>query len=75
LYRCLKSVTKRLIKVDFVLQAMSPDPPEHLEEAYLRPYWAARELLADWAPKTSKRSTKSKSIPNYPPKVYLNWWG
>jgi hypothetical protein len=54
---------------------MSPDPPKRLEEAYLRPYQAARELLADLAPKTSKRSTKSKSIPQYPPKVYLKWWG
>jgi hypothetical protein len=72
---CLKSIAKRLIKVDFALQAMFPDPPERLEEAYLRRYRVARELLADLVPKVSRRATKAKPIPKSRPKVYLKWWG
>jgi hypothetical protein len=72
---CLKSIAKRLIKVDFALRAMFPDPPEPLEAAYLRPYRAARELLADLVPKVRRRSAKPKPISKFPARVYLTWRG
>jgi hypothetical protein len=73
--QCLKSIAKRLIKVDFALRAMFPDPPEDLEESYLRPYRAARELLADLIPKVSRRSSKARPELKSPAKVYLKELG
>jgi hypothetical protein len=71
--RCLLTVGKRLKKVDKELRARLSDPPPDLEEAYLRPYNSARELLADLVPKMGKRSTQRKPEPKSPPKVYMKW--
>ena len=72
-HRCLRTIEKRLKKVDRELLARLSDPPPDLEEAYLRPYDSARQLLADLVPKMGKRSTQRKPQPKSPPKVYMKW--
>jgi len=71
--RCLIAVEKRLRKIDKELRARPSDPPPDLEEAYLRPYNSARQLLADLVPKMGKRSGQRKPEPKSPPKVYMKW--
>jgi hypothetical protein len=71
--RCLNIIHKRLRIVDRELRARFSDPPPDLEEAYLRPYNSARQLLADLVPKMGKRSTQRKPEPKSPPKVYMKW--
>jgi hypothetical protein len=70
---CLIKIEKRLRKVDIELQARFSDPLPDLEEAYLRPYNSARQLLADLVPKMGKRSTQRRPEPKSPPKVYMKW--
>jgi hypothetical protein len=70
---CLRTIEKRMRKVDRELRARFSDPPPDLEEAYLRPYNSARKLLADLVPKMGKRSTQRKPEPKSPPKVYVKW--
>lgn len=70
---CLGAIGKRLKKVDKELRAKLSDPPPDLEEAYLRPYKSARQLLADLVPKMDKKSTQRKPEPKSPPKVYVRW--
>ena len=70
---CLYAIGKRLKKVDKELRARPSDPLPDLEEAYLRPYKSARQLLADLIPKFGKRSTQKKPEPKSPPKVYMKW--
>ncbi len=71
--RCLRMIDKRLNKVDRELRARLSDPPPDLEEAYLRPYNSARQLLADLIPRIGKKSTQRKPEPKSPPKVYMKW--
>lgn len=70
---CLGTIGKRLRKVDNELRARSPEAPPDLNDAYLRPYRSARQLLADMAPKMGKRSIQRNPEPKPPPKVYLKW--
>lgn len=70
---CLGAIGKRLRKVDKKLRAKLSDHRPDLEEAYLRPYNSARQLLADLVPKMGKRSTQRKPEPKSPPKVYVKW--
>jgi hypothetical protein len=70
---CLGTIGKRLKKVDNELRARSPEAPPDLNDAYLRPYRSARQLLADLVPKMGTRSTQQKPEPKSPPKVYLKW--
>jgi len=70
---CLRAIGKRLRKVDKELRAKLSDRPPDLEEAYLRPYNSARQLLADLVPKMDKRSTQRKPEPKSAPKVYVKW--
>jgi hypothetical protein len=72
-YLCLHAIEKRLKKVDKKLRAMFSDPSADLEEEYLRPYNAARQLLADLIPKFGNRSTQKKHEPKAPTKVYMKW--
>ena len=68
---CLRTIEKRLRKIDKELQARAADPPPDPDRAYLRPYDSARQLLADLVPKTGKRSTLRKPGPKSPANVYL----
>lgn len=70
---CLNAIEKRLRKIDKELRARPSDPPPDLEEAYLRPYNCARQLLADLVPKMGQRSGHRKPEPKSPPKVYMKW--
>jgi hypothetical protein len=68
---CLRTIEKRLRKIDKELQARVADPPPDPDKAYLRPYDSARQLLADLVPKMGKRSTLKKPGPKSPTNVYL----
>jgi hypothetical protein len=70
---CLYTIGKRLRKVDRELRARKPELPPKLQEAYLRPYNSARQLLADLMPKTGKGPIRKKPEPKSPPKVYLKF--
>jgi hypothetical protein len=70
---CINMIGKRMRKVDKELQATKPAPPPKLEEAYLRPYNSARQLLADLMPKIGKGPIRGKPEPKSPPKVYLKF--
>lgn len=70
---CLRMIEKRLLKVDEQLQNRFSEPPPDLQEAYLRPYRSARQLLADLVPKMGERTTQKRPIPKHPSKVYFKW--
>jgi hypothetical protein len=70
---CLGAIGKRLRKLDKELRGNLSDPQPDLEEAYLRPYNSARQLLADLIPRFGKRSTQRKPEPKSPTKVYMKW--
>jgi hypothetical protein len=69
---CLRKIEKRLRRIDQELRAKQPEAAPDLNEAYLRPYRSARELLADLVPKVSAKSRQKKPEPKAP-KVYAKW--
>lgn len=70
---CLRMLGKRLQKIDTELRTRLSEPLLDLEEAYLRPYRSARQLLANLVSKTDKRTRQTKPEPKRPPKVYVKW--
>ena len=70
---CLHTIEVRLRRIDKELRARIPEAPRDLEEAYLRPYTAARQLLADFVLKLGTRPTQKKPEPKFPRKVYAKW--
>jgi hypothetical protein len=71
--RCISMIGKRMRKVDKALRARKPALPPKLEEAYLRPYNSARQLLADLMPNFGKGLIRKKPEPKFPPKVYMKF--
>lgn len=70
---CISMIGKRMRKVDKKLRARKPALSPNLEEAYLRPYNSARQLLADLKPNIGKAPIQKKPEPKCPPKVYLRF--
>ena len=68
---CLRMLGKRLLNIDAELRKKLSEARPDLEDAYLRPYRSARQLLADVVPKTDKRTGQTKPEPKHPPKVYV----
>src|ERR1700693_190550 len=68
--RCLRTVSKRLAKVDMKLRATVPQP-ENLDKSFLSPYLSARQLLSDLVSKPSKELQKNRRVVKSPSKVYL----
>jgi hypothetical protein len=68
---CLRMIEKRLKKIDTKIQASVQAPRPGLEEIYLRPYKAARELLADLVPKIARKSSQNKPESKSPPQTYF----
>ena len=70
---CLHMIEKRLRKVDREMQTRLCVPQPNLEEAYLRPYNSARQLLSDLVLKIDNRTAQKKAEPKHPPRIYLKW--
>ena len=70
---CISMIGKRMRKVDKELRARKPALSPKLEEAYLRPYNSARQLLVDLMPNIGKGPIRKKFEPKSPPKVYLRF--
>jgi hypothetical protein len=70
---CINMIGKRIRKVDKELRARKPAPPPKLEEAYLRLYNSARQLLADLMLRTDKGPIRGKPEPKRPSKVYVKF--
>ena len=68
--RCLRTVSKRLAKVDIKLRSAAPQP-ENLEKSFLSPYLSARRLLSDLVSKPSKELQKNQRVLKLPSKIYL----
>jgi hypothetical protein len=68
--RCLRTVSKRLKRVDIKLRSAAPQT-ETLEKSFLSPYLSARRLLLDLVSKPSKELHKNQRVPKSPSKVYL----
>jgi len=69
---CLRTIEKRLRKVDKDLLARAPESPPDLQAIYLRPYRSARQLLADLVPKMDKRLTQKREQKS-PSRIYMKW--
>lgn len=70
---CISMIGKRMRKVDKELRARKPALSPKLEEAYLRPYNSARQLLVDLMPNIGKVQFLKKPVSKSPPKVYLRF--
>jgi len=70
---CINMIGKRLKKVDKELQARKPAPLPKPEEAYLRSYNSARQLLADLRPTIGKAPIRGKPDFKSRHKVYLKF--
>lgn len=70
---CINMIGKRIRKIDAKLRARKSTPVPKLEEAFLRPYDSARQLLADLMPRIGKGLIRKKTDPKFPAKVYLRF--
>ena len=70
---CLHTIEVRLRKIDKELRARHPEAPPDLEEAFLRPYKSARQLLADLVPKMGTKLNQKKPELRSARKVYAKW--
>lgn len=70
---CLHTIQKRLRKVDQRLHSTPPQLSPDWRGEYLRPYDAARQLLADLVPKINKQTRKRVAERKRLSLVYMKW--